>query len=140
MEEAELNSLLDIIKAPGWESHRRLKEYVKTVKVTVDAPAPRTSAQGRAIHLWFRQIAEICQNQGVTFDLIIKHTHHVAVTEYAVKALWHVLQKALYGTESTRDLTKSGQIDRMVDHFVVLFAKEEVELPPFPNRIGIDVT
>lgn len=128
-----------------WNARIRLQAYLKTVKVqsveevasdsSKGTVATRTGSQNAALHLWFKQIADICQNQGVTFDLIIKHTHQVAVTEIGVKGLWHVLQKALYGTTSTTELKKTGQIDRMIDHFVALFAKEEVELPPFPSQV-----
>ena len=111
----------------------RMVEFMKTVKVVEGTKPTRTSSQNNALHLFFKQISDTCQNQGVTMNLIIKHTHDVAVTPYGVKALWHVLQKALYGTESTTELKKTGQIDTMYDHFVALFAKEEVEIPPFPS-------
>lgn len=134
----ELKSLEDIAYGDKpFLARMRLQEFLKTVEVqeTTKEDSSRTKKQSDSLHLWFRQIADICQKQGVTFDLIIKHTNQVAVTEYGVKSLWHVLQKALYGTESTRELKKTGQIDRMVDHFVALFAKEEVELPPFPSEV-----
>lgn len=133
MTQEEYKQLEAILADNPFQVRPLLQKFVAEAHITEEPKEQRTGAQSRALHLWFRQIADICQNQGVTFDLIIKHTHQVAVTEYGVKALWHVLQKALYGTESTRDLKKTGQIDRMIDHFVALFAKEEVELPLFPQ-------
>jgi hypothetical protein len=134
MTKEELKAIEDIAFGKPFEVRPRLLEHLKTIQITKTPKGQRTSSQNASIHLWFRQIADICQNQGVTMNLIIGHTHDVQVTEYGVKALWHVLQKALYGTESTTELQKLGQIDRMVDHFVALFAKEEVELPPFPSN------
>ena len=145
MTQEEKHDLVAICSEKPWFAAKRVLEYLRTVNIqsTEDAtknastglvaPQKRTGDQNSALHLWFRQIADICQNQGVTMNLIIKHTHDVMVTEYGVKALWHVLQKALYGTESTKELRKNGQIDRTLDHFTALFAKEEVVLPPFPH-------
>jgi hypothetical protein len=114
-----------------WNTHQLLGEYLKNAGPTEE---PRSKKQNNALHAWFAQIAKICQNQGVTFNLIISHTHDVEVTPTGVKGLWHVLQKALYGTDTTTKLTKSGQIDTMIDHFCNLFGKEGVELPPFPSE------
>lgn len=145
MTQEEYDSLKKILDGKPFMVRPELQSFMLRAKVHVspeNAPTGnfdankgiRTDNQNRAMHLWFRQIAETCQNQGVTMNLIINHTHDVSVTEYGVKALWHVLQKALYGTDSTAQIKKSGQIDKMVEHFVALFAKEEVELPPFPSN------
>lgn len=135
MRQEELTDLQEIVNGKGWEARMKLAKYLQSVTVEKpDDPKPptRTSAQNAAMHLWFTQIAEICQNQGVTMNLIIGHTHDVMVTPEAVKGLWKALMEALYGKKSTTELKKTGEIDRMIDHMVALFAKEEVELPPFP--------
>jgi hypothetical protein len=144
MTQEEYDTLQSILNGKPFMVRPELQSFMLRAKVHVspeNAPtglvAPqkgiRTDNQNRAMHLWFRQIAETCQNQGVTMNMVINHVHDVSVTEHGVKSLWHVLQKALFGTQSTTEIKKSGQIDKLVDHFVALFAKEEVELPPFPN-------
>lgn len=98
-----------------------------------DSKPTRTDAQNRSLHKWFSQLSEECQRNGVTFDLIIRHTHQMQVTEEGVKHLWHVLQKALFGKESTTELKKTGQIETMLMHFADLFGKEGIEIPPWPS-------
>lgn len=133
----ELKDLTEILTDDKPFSARpRALEYLKTVIVSEEVKeeaSTRTSQQNKAIHKWFDDIAKLCQNEGVTMNLLIGHTHDVMVTKDAVKALWKALQEALFATESTTELKKTGQIEIMIDHFVALFAKEEIELPPFPN-------
>lgn len=123
----------------GWEARSKLQKYLKGVTV-VETPknAPtgqntRTVAQNNAQHLWFRQIATICQEAGVEADAVFSKTHNLQMTEENVKAMWKGLQRALFGTKSTTELKKNGEIDKLVDHFVRFFAENfELELPPFP--------
>lgn len=121
---------------PGFGIRTSFKRFLDTLPDDpVEAPKSspeRTGQQNNGMHLWFEQTARICQNQGVTMDLIIKHTHDVLVTKEGVKLLWKTFQKALFDTDSTTQLKKTGQIDILVDHMVALFAKVGVELPPFP--------
>ena len=133
MTHAEYKELQDILASEPFKVRPRLVEFMKTVNVVEGKPT-RTSSQNNALHLWFSQIADICQNQGVTWNMLIKHTVDVAVTAEGVKNFWKVLQKALYGTESTTELKKTGQIEKMVEHFALFMGKEEVEIPPFPSN------
>lgn len=131
MTHAEYTELAHIVTGKPFEVRPRMQEFLKTVVVT-NKPT-RTSSQNKSLHLWFSQISEICQNQGVTWNMLIKHTVDVAVLPDGVKNFWKVLQKALYNTDSTTELKKTGQIDRMVEHFALFMGKEGVEVPPFPH-------
>jgi hypothetical protein len=135
MTEIELIELRQMTSVP-WKTNALLNTWLQGKEASTGDPVAskgvRTPSQNAAMHLWFSQIAEICQQQGVTGNLIIKHTHDLMMTEHTVKGLWKALQVALYGKTSTRELKKSGEIDNMIDHMVALFAKEEVEIPPFP--------
>ncbi len=131
----EKEQLETILNGNVWEVRPGLRKFLDEVKVSESETKPnRTGSQNAALHLWFSQIAEICQQQGVTWNMLIKHTVDVAVTQEGVKNFWKVLQKALYGTESTTELKKTGQIERMVDHFALFMGKEGVEIPPFPSN------
>jgi hypothetical protein len=56
------------------------------------------------------------------------------MTATFIKEMWKLLQRALFGKKSTTQLRKSGEIDRVRDHFIRFFANEfELELPPFPS-------
>ena len=55
------------------------------------------------------------------------------MTPEFIKAMWKTLQHALFKKKSTTELKKSGEIDKLYDHFVRFFAEEfQLELPPFP--------
>lgn len=139
MTHEEKDDLVRILSVPAWDTRKKAIEYVTRITpVANDAPkapdAPkRTLSQHSAMFLWFSQIEHICAEQGVTWNMMMKHTVDVAITKEGIHNFWKVLQKALFRTTSTKDLKKTGQINRMIDHFVLFFAKEGVELPPFPE-------
>ena len=135
----ELQNLEKIAYGKGWEASKLLKEYLKTVKAENHAlespklPQNRTGAQHRALFLWYGQIEQICANEGITWDRLVKHTHQLRVTKENLHEAGKQLQKALWGKASTKELEKK-QINTLIDHFIEWFAKEGVELPPFPHE------
>ena len=105
--------------------------FVKSIEVKGKT---RTDKQHRALFKWFAMIEHEAENQGVTFDRIIAHTHQLRITKENLHELCKQLQKALWGTTSTKELQKIGQIEIIEQHFVDLFAKVGLELPPFPSE------
>lgn len=93
----------------------------------------RTESQARALFLWYSMIEKLAENEGITFDMVIRHTSQLRITKEGLHVLGKQLQKALWGTDSTKTLTKRQQLDILIDHFTDLFAKEGLELPPFPS-------
>ena len=94
----------------------------------------RTESQHSALFLWFSMIEKEAENHGITWDMIIRHTHQLKITKEGLHGMCKNLQKVLWGTSSTKDLKRDGHIDTIIDHFVALFAKEGLELPPFPAK------
>lgn len=148
MEEIELNALLDIIKAPGWESHRRLKEYVKTVKVTsptpeasdategTTAPHKRTGSQNRALHMGFTLLADSLNLSGLDMRALLKPEVNLPWTQYTVKEhLFKPFMHLMTGKESTKDLTKTGgEIEQIWNTLMrELGEKHGIEFIPFPS-------
>jgi len=147
MTEQELSQLKHIALDKPWNASKLLKEFIKTAIVAEEpkgaekgnsTPNIRTSAQHRALFLWYGQIEHVCEEQGVTWDRIIQHAHQLRVTKENVHEAGKQLQKALWGKSSTKDLEKN-QLNTLIDHFIDLFAKEGVELPPFPHSDPINV-
>jgi len=94
----------------------------------------RTDSQNRAMHLWFQQVADECNKNSVDAKLVMSKVMRMDMTPEFIKAMWKTLQQALYGTRSTTELKKTGEIDKLYDHFVRFFADNfEMELPPFPS-------
>ena len=94
---------------------------------------PRTENQHGALFRWFTLIEKEAENEGITWDMIIRHTHQLKITKEALHGMCKTLQRFLWNTTSTKQLKKQGNIDIIIDHFTALFAKEGLELPPFPH-------
>lgn len=95
----------------------------------------RTGVQNGSLHLWYQQVADECVKNGVDTKMIVDKTVRVDMSPEFIKTMWKTLQTALFGTTSTTQLKKTGEIDRIYDHFVRFFAKNfEMEIPPFPSR------
>jgi len=94
----------------------------------------RTDSQHGALFLWFSQIEREAENAGITWDMIIRHTHQLRITKEGLHGMCKTLQKSLWNTASTKDLKRDEQIDIIIDHFVDLFSKEGLELPRFPSK------
>lgn len=147
MTQEELDKLDSILFAPNeaFKARTRLIEWRKTLKAeeapqtpaeSTTSPSRRTDSQHRALFLWFGMIEKVCADQGITADMVFKHTTQVSVTKEVLHHLCKTLIKALYNIDSTKELEKTGHLDKIVDHFTALFAHEGVELPPFPNEDG----
>ena len=107
---------------------------MKIIKQKEKVEPTRTDSQNGALFLWFSQIEREAENQGITWDMIIRHTHQLRITKEGLHGMCKTLQDGLWKTKSTKELKKIGQIDEIITHFVALFAKEGLELPPFPGR------
>ena len=130
---AEKNKLIVLCSMDKWNALSNVLKYLGTLE-TVEETELRTEQQHKSLFFWFGQIEKICAEIGITIPMLMRHVIELQVKKAWLHWLWKVLQKALFGTDSTKKLEKVGQIDDMQDHFVALFAKEGVELPPFPSN------
>ena len=103
--------------------------FIELVKVT---RSPRTEAQHRALFTWFTMIEREAENAGITWNQLVGHTHQLRITSEGLHVMCKQLMKALWGTTSTKQLKKVGQIEILEQHFVDLFSKVGLELPAFP--------
>lgn len=102
--------------------------FLKLIKTT---SSPRTPKQNASLHLWFNMIEHEAENQGVTQDMLIKHTSQLRVTSEWLKSAVKQLIKVLWGYTSTTQLKKTGEIDKVIDH-VTDWLSKEMEVPAFP--------
>ena len=95
----------------------------------------RTDAQNRAMHRWFKDVADTCLDNGVEITHIIKPGFHTQVDEYFIKWLYRKIGiKKKYIKKSTKEQnTKHPSLiyDEMVKHFANE-VEPKIELPPFP--------
>lgn len=121
-----------------WLITSELKKHLATI-VPEEAPespklpAKRTDSQNKAYWLWLTQIAQICQNEGVTADMVFKHTAHISVTKELLHHCVKTLIKAKWNLESTTELDKTGHLDSIQEHIALWLGKEGVEIPPWPS-------
>jgi hypothetical protein len=118
----------------------QLKKYIEsnetdkalTFLKSIDTRPERTLSQNSALHLWFNMIEREAENQGVTWDMLVRHTSQLRVTSEALKSASKQLIKALWGYSSTTQLKKTGDLDVVIDHMTDWLSKE-MEVPPFPH-------
>jgi len=96
-----------------------------------------TKAQRGAIHVWFKETADVCLENGVCINDIIGKAIHMQVDEYFIKWLYRrVASKKKYIEKSTEEL--SGNQPGLVYEELVKFFAEQVDppisLPPFPSQ------
>lgn len=81
--------------------------------------------------MWLSMIEHEAENQGVTWDKLIKHTSQLRVTSEALKGAIKQLIKALWGHTSTTQIKKTEQLNIVIDH-VTDWLSKEMEVPAFP--------
>ena len=134
--DSEIYNRLKTINELKWDTVSKLKEYLDTVK----PKTLRTQTQSASLFLWFGQIEKLAENEGITWNMIIQHTHQLKITKDGLHMLCKELIEPLFGIKSTKDIEKTGHLDDIIDHFVDLFSKEGLELPPFPSEEKKEVT
>lgn len=94
-----------------------------------------TRQQQKSLHLFFSLLAEELNTKGKDMRVILKPTWQIWWTPQAVKRdLWKPLQKAMYGKESTTDLLKHEEIDKIHETIMhYLGEKHEIEYIEFPH-------
>ncbi len=92
-------------------------EFMKTVEIVEEqTPAKkRTGQQNKALWKFFQLLADALIEKGVTMRMVFEKTSSFDIppTKDRVHDLWIYFQKAMYGTDRTRDLTKNEQIDKV---------------------------
>ena len=102
---------------------------IKTVKQT------RSSAQNRALHLLFEQVANELNDCGIPFiyrGLKGQELEMQWTKDLFKQFTWKPIQKALFDTETTTKLT-TEQIDKIFDVICKFFAEKGIEIS-FPNQ------
>lgn len=96
---------------------------------------PRTNQQNRALHKLFSLLADKLNEQGLEMKVILKGDTKIWWTPKSVKEyLWRPLQKAMFQKESTTELEKQIEIDKIHEQLMhILGEKHGVEYIDFPN-------
>ena len=96
----------------------------------------RTSKQNKALHIYFRRVADALNAAGLTVQETLSHQMDMEWNEYRVKELiWRQAQKKYLGKSSTTELGKHLDIDELYDTTNRWLASMGVESVPFPHEI-----
>lgn len=111
----------------------RQHRYVE-VEITV-GERRRTLTQNRALHLWFRFLAETLNDAGYDMRKTLREGAEIPWTEHSVKEyLWKPVQEALQGKESTTEANRTEYTevrDALSEH---LYNRLGVVAPEWPKR------
>ena len=95
----------------------------------------RTGQQNKALHLWLTQKAQQCRDAGVSPKMAFERTVELEMTPEMMKEIFKTVQKAMYGTDSTKELKKQGQLVEVIEHLNRFFAREfHLEGTPLPSH------
>lgn len=96
----------------------------------------RTIKQNDSLHLYFRKLARVLAEAGLDIREVLMPAIYVPPTEKNVKeALWKPIQEAMYGKNSTTELLRQEEIDKIVDAITKHLAEHcLITAPLFPNK------
>jgi len=83
-----------------------------------------------------KELSDECLDKGITLNDIVKDGYEVEATPENLKMLWKKLQNSLFGTKSTTELKKTGQIEVVYRNFNKILIERtsgELSLPPWPS-------
>lgn len=98
----------------------------------------RTDQQNKALHVFFRLVADELNGAGLTVQETLSHQMDIEWNEHRVKELiWKQAQKKYLGKNSTTLLDKKMEIDQLYDHVNRYLAQFgiHVPFPTDPDRI-----
>ena len=95
----------------------------------------RTKRQNASLHLYFKQVADNLNAQGVSFNVLIKDIE-VDLTEEHIKVMFKAIAKTKYFKDSTTQLT-NNEVTACFDEMTRHLAKFGV-YQPFPSQEGTE--
>lgn len=66
---------------------------------------PRTLSQNASLHLFCQQVALAARENGLTMQKMLEGAIELEPTQEGIKSLFRQIAKAMYGCDSTKDLT-----------------------------------
>ena len=104
----------------------------------------RTISQNSAAHLWMTQIAKIFNDNGHTVQKVLGSMRQGVEIYWSAslikEILWREIQMAVTGKQSTTELSKHEEIDKIVN-ILTKFCGErlKLEIPPFPSQNELEI-
>ena len=121
MTQSEHDKIAAILEGNPWLLKDNLKKVLSEIPITEEPSATkvaeetRSNQQNKALWKFFGLVADALTARGVTMRTVFEKTSRFDIppSKDNVHDLWLYFQKALYSTESTRELKRREQIDRV---------------------------
>lgn len=137
MKQNERDTLYKILTTEKWKAAPMALEYLQTVEVEEgeEPKGTRTLTQNKALHKDCALIAKKLNDAGKDMRIVLRADYLIPWTTESVKEhIFRPIMKALYGKESTTELNKLQEIDKI--HEVImreLGEKHGIEWHDFPH-------
>lgn len=94
----------------------------------------RTIAQNNALHLFFEQLAQVLNEEGLEMGTILsKFVLDIPATKSNIKEMiWKPIEQAMFEKKSTKELT-TQEINQIYDVINKFFAERGIAIPQFPS-------
>jgi len=124
------DELKRIVELNSWHREEALVNFLNELSPIQQ----RTGQQNRGMHKFFSMLSETLNLAGLEMKLILKGDTQIWWTPDSVKEyLWRPIQKSMFGKESTTELDKQIEIDKIHEQLMhILGEKHGVEYIPFP--------
>jgi hypothetical protein len=104
----------------GMQCDVEIKKVIKT----------RSSLQNRALHLYWKLLADTLNNEGHTYSS--RNGKELKFTAFKIESDWRELMLEMYGLESTKDLT-SEMLNSIYDCLNLYYSENYGIFQDFPN-------
>lgn len=133
MTREELKQLKDILEGKPFLVRQRLQFFIESA--VVDYTITRTGQQNRALHLYYKLLAQELNDAGHSVQMVVKKKMDLDWNPRLVKELlWRPAQLALLGKQSTTELSKQEEIDTVFEHLNRHLGEKFGIHVPFPNE------
>jgi len=94
----------------------------------------RTKQQNRALHKYFKEIADDCRSKGISVQMLLADLPdaEISMNEKIIKDIWKVFQNETLGKEHTADLT-AKQVNEILEDFSMFMATKYDITMDFPS-------
>src|SRR3990167_3562171 len=127
------NELKRILGLKSWHMQEHLTKFFTDLRPV----SQRTGQQNKGLHLFFTMLSEALNLAGLEMKVVLKAETEIWWTPLSVKEyLWRPLQKAMFQKESTTELEKQVEIDKIHEQLMhILGEKHGVEFISFPVEV-----
>src|SRR3990167_4602057 len=114
----------------------------QSVEISVNKKTDsRTASQNNALHLYFERVSEALNDAGLTIEKVIENftMEHEWSAGTVKELLWREAQRFATQKESTIELNKLQEIEKVYDIVNRFLAKLKIESIPFPSLENLEI-